>query len=119
METNVETYYHSLYEVAAVLNSSRAAKDILESIVENVARTVGAKGCSLMLLTQDKKVLSRAAVYGLSERYVKKGPVLADKSLSEALRGKVVNVLHASQDDRIQYPEQARKRKSLPSFPCR
>ncbi|MGA2106596.1 MAG: GAF domain-containing protein [Syntrophorhabdales bacterium] len=109
METNVETYYHSLYEVAAVLNSSRAAKDILESIVENVARTVGAKGCSLMLLTQDKKVLSRAAVYGLSERYVKKGPVLADKSLSEALRGKVVNVLHASQDDRIQYPEQARK----------
>jgi len=109
METSVETYYHSLYEVAAVLNSSRTAKDILQSIVENVAKAVGAKGCSLMLLTQDKKVLSHAAAYGLSEWYVKKGPVLADKSLSEALAGKVVSVLHTSEDDRIQYPEQARK----------
>jgi len=109
METNVETYYHSLYEVAAVLNSSRAAKDILESIVENVARTVGAKGCSLMLLTPDRKVLTHAASYGLSERYIKKGRVLADKSLSEALAGRVVSVLHASEDDRVQYPEQARK----------
>jgi GAF domain-containing protein len=111
METSVETYYHSLYEVAAVLNSSRSAKDILQSIVENVAWTVGAKGCSLMLLTQDKKILSHAAAYGLSEWYVKKGPVSADKSLSEALAGKVVSVLHASEDDRIQYPERARKEK--------
>ena len=109
METSVEIYYHSLYAVAAVLNSSRTAKDILQYIVENVAKTVGAKGCSLMLLTPDKKVLRHAAVYGLSEGYIKKGTVLADKSLSEALEGKAVNVIHVSEDDRIQYPEQARE----------
>jgi GAF domain-containing protein len=109
MKTKVEAYYHSLYEVAAILNSAHAPKDILQSIVENVAKTVGAKGCSLMLLTPDRKVLTHAASYGLSERYIKKGRVLADKSLSEALAGRVVSVLHASEDDRVQYPEQARK----------
>lgn len=109
MKVSIETYYHSLYEVAGVLNSSRSAKDILQSIVEAVANTLGAKGCSLMLLSPDKKVLSHAAVCGLSEWYIKKGPVLADKSLSEALAGKVVSVFHASEDDRIQYPEHARK----------
>jgi len=109
MKTRVEVYYHSLYEVASILNSAHTARDILQSIVENVAKTVGAKGCSLMLLTPDRKILSRAASYGLSERYIKKGRVSADKSLSEALAGKLVNVLHASEDDRVQYPEQARK----------
>ena len=108
METSVEIYYRSLYEVAAVLNSSRTAKKILQCIVENVAKTVGAKGCSVLLLTPDKKVLTHTASYGLSERFIKKGPVLADKSLSEALEGKVVNVINVLEDDRIQYPEQAR-----------
>jgi hypothetical protein len=50
MEKTVEIYYQSLYEAAAALNSARAAGDILQSIVEKVAKAVGAKGCSLMLL---------------------------------------------------------------------
>ncbi|PKN33446.1 MAG: GAF domain-containing protein [Deltaproteobacteria bacterium HGW-Deltaproteobacteria-19] len=109
MEKRIEIYYQGLYEAAAVLNSSREIRDILHSIVENVAKTVMAKGCSLMLLSRNKRVLSHVASYGLSEGYRTKGPVLADKSLAEALAGKVVNVLHAPEDDRIQYPEEARK----------
>ncbi len=109
MVKRIEIYYQGLYEAAAVLNSSREIRDILHSIVENVAKTVMAKGCSLMLLSRNKRVLSHVASYGLSEGYRTKGPVLADKSLAEALAGKVVNVLHAPEDDRIQYPEEARK----------
>lgn len=109
MEKEVESYYQRLYEVAAALNSARAAGDILQSLVENVARGVGAKGCSLMLLSPDKKVLLHTAAYGLSDWYIRKGPVSTDKSLSEALEGKVVAVLHAPEDDRIQYQEQAKK----------
>jgi len=109
MEKNVDIYYQSLYEVAATLNSARAAGDILQAMVENVAKSVGAKGCSLMLLSPNKKVLIHTAAYGLSDWYVKKGPVSADKSLSEALEGKVVAVLHAPEDERIQYREQAKK----------
>ncbi|MGV8078733.1 MAG: GAF domain-containing protein [Syntrophales bacterium] len=109
MEARTETYYQGLYEAAAVLNSTRQIREILQSIVENVAKTVKAKGCSLLLLSRNKRVLSHVASFGLSEGYRKKGPLLADKSLAEALAGKVVNVLQAAEDDRIQYPEEARK----------
>jgi GAF domain-containing protein len=109
MGKTVESYYQSLYEVAATLNSARTAGAILQSIVENVAKALRAKGCSLMLLSPDKKVLLHTAAYGLSDSYIGKGRISADKSLAEALEGKVVAVLHAPEDDRVQYREQAQK----------
>jgi signal transduction protein with GAF and PtsI domain len=109
MEKRKETYYQSLYELAATLNSARAPNSILQSVVEGVAKTMGAKGCSLMLLSPDKKVLLHTVAYGLSTWYVRKGPVSADKSISEALEGKAVAILDATKDDRIQYREQAKK----------
>ncbi len=104
-----ESYYQSLYEVAAALNSARAAEGVLQSIVENVAKAVEAKACSLMLLKPDKKTLVHTVAFGLSEWYVKKGPVSVDKSISESLEGKPVAVVDATKDERIQYREQAKK----------
>lgn len=109
METAEKSYYHSLYAVAAALNSGRAPEAILQSMVASVARTVGAKGCSLMLLGPDRKVLLHTVAYGLSDWYVRKGPVSADSIISEALKGNAVAVLDATTDERVQYREQAKK----------
>jgi GAF domain-containing protein len=109
MKRNKEHYYTSLYELAATLNSARAPDSIVQSVVEGVAKTMDAKGCSLMLLSPDRKVLLHTVAYGLSDRYVRKGPVSADRSISEALEGKAVAVLDATKDDRIQYQEQTKK----------
>lgn len=109
MEKTEENYYQSLYEIAAALNSTRAPEAIPQSIVENLAKAVGVKGCALMLLTPDRKTLLHTVACGLSDAYVKKGPVSVDKSISESLEGKPVAVLDASQDERIQYPEQAKE----------
>jgi len=109
MEKTEEKYYQSLYEIAAALNSAHAPDAVLHSIVENVAQAVGAKGCSLMLLSPDRKQLAHTVAYGLSDWYVKKGPILADKSISEAIEGKPVAVLDVAEDERIQYREQAMK----------
>ena len=68
-----------------------------------------AKGCSLMLLTGDKKQLLHMAAYGLSDWYVRKGPVSTDKSISEALEGKSIAVVDATEDERVQYRKQAQK----------
>jgi len=106
---NTVSYYESLYEIAAAMNSIRIPEDILRSIVENVTKAMGAKGCSLMLLTPDGKLLLHTAAYGLSDWYVRKGPISADKSISKALEGKPVAVLDATEDERIQYREQARR----------
>jgi len=104
---NTGSYYESLYEIAAAMNSIRIPEDVLRSIVENVAKAMEAKGCSLMLLTPDRKLLLHTAAYGLSDWYVRKGPLSADKSISKALEGKPVAVLNATEDERIQYQEQA------------
>jgi GAF domain-containing protein len=109
MERDKIHYYTSFYELAATLNSARAPDSILQSVVEGVAKAMEAKGCSLMLLSPDRKVLLHTVGYGLSDWYVRKGPVSADKSISEALDGKAVAIPDATKDDRIQYQEQAKK----------
>jgi len=109
MERDKEHYFASLYELAVTLNSARAPDSILQSVVEGVAKAMGARACSLMLLSPDRKVLLHTVGYGLSDGYIGKGPISADKSISEALDGKAVAILDATKDDRIQYQEQAKK----------
>ena len=109
MKQSEKTYHQSLYELAATLNSARSPGDIVHSIVEGAAKAMGAKGCSLMLLTPDKKVLLHTAAYGLSDWFVRKGPVSADKSMSETLKGKPVAVLDVTVDDRIEYRKQVKQ----------
>ena len=109
MEEGKFGYYQGLYGIAAAVNSTRAPEAILHHITENVTKTLEAKGCSLMLLTPDRKLLLHTAAYGLSDWYIRKGPISADKSISEALKGKPVTVLDATEDRRIQYREQAKK----------
>jgi len=104
-----QRYYHSLYEVAAAVNSARTPEKVLSAIMETVAKALKAKGCSLMLLTPDQKVLLHTADYGLSDAYVRKGPVSVDQSISEALEGKPVAILDATNDERVQYREQAKR----------
>jgi len=62
-----------------------------------------------MLLSLDRKVLLHTVAYGLSDWYVRKGPVSADRSIAEALEGKPIAVFEATKDERIQYRDQAKK----------
>ena len=104
-----EKYYESLYQAASVLNSARAPEAVLRSLVESVAKATRAKACSLMLLTPDRKVLLHTVAYGLSDWYLRKGPIRADKSISDALEGKPVRILNVTGDERVMYQEQAKK----------
>ena len=104
-----KSHYENLYEAAAILNSARDPDEVLHSFVENIAKALGARACSLMLLTPDSKSLVHTAAYGLSNWYMRKGPVSADISISEALKGRPVAVLNATDDARVQYREQAKK----------
>ncbi|MFC1979148.1 GAF domain-containing protein [Chloroflexota bacterium] len=102
-------YYQSLWIIATAINLAHPSEDIPRSVVEHVTKAMGAKGCSLMLLTPDREHLLHTASYGLSDLYIRKGPISADRSISEALEGKPVAVMNALEDDRIQYHEQAGK----------
>ena len=109
MKETKHGYYESLYELAAAMNSAPNSDAVLDAIVQNTTKSLGAKGCSLMLLTPDRKLLIHSRACGLSDQYIKKGPVSADKSISEALEGKPVAVLDATTDERMEYREQAKQ----------
>ena len=109
MVSLTQRYYRSLYEIAAVINSAGTPENVLNKIVETVAKALDVKGCSLMLLTPDRKDLLQTAAYGLSDWYVHKGLLSADKSVPQALKGKRVAVLNATEDERVQYREEAKR----------
>jgi GAF domain-containing protein len=102
-------YYESVYQLTLVLNSARDSRALLHSIVESVAKAMGAKACSLMLLTIERDVLLHTVAYGLSDWYLRKGPVALGKIISEVLEGKPVAVLDATTDERVLYREQAKR----------
>ena len=102
-------YFHTIYQLAAEVNSARTPNDILYSLAEITTKGMGAKGCSLMILTSDGKQLIHTSSYGLSDWYVRKGPISADRSIAQALEGQAVAVKNATEDDRIQYREQAKQ----------
>jgi GAF domain-containing protein len=47
--------------------------------------------------------------YGLSDQYVRKGPLSADKSIFDTLKGKPVIIEDAASDPRVQYPLEAKQ----------
>jgi signal transduction histidine kinase len=109
MANKTQRYYRSLYEIAAVVNSVRVPQSVLDTMVKTVTEALEAKGCSIMLLSPDRKALLRTAAYGLSDQYLRKGPLSADKSVAQALEGKPVAILNAAEDERVQYREQAKQ----------
>ena len=106
---NELTHYQELYRLASVLNSARSSEEILHLIVTTTAKTLGVKGCSLMLLTRDKTALIRIAAYGLSNWFVRMGPVVVDLSMTESLNGRVIMIADATTDDRVEYRKQVKQ----------
>ena len=109
METKETRYYRSLYQVARTINSTLDAREVPRAIAESVTTAMNAKACSLMLLSPNRRELYHSAAHGLSDWYVRKGPLDVDLSMAGALAGNPVAVLHAGSDPRVQYRAQATK----------
>jgi len=101
--------YKILYDIAQKLNSKLEPQEVLRTIVESIRDAADAKGCSLMLLTPDRQELIHSVACGLSDWYVRKGPVKVDAAIAQALEAKPVAILDATTDRRVQYKEQAKK----------
>jgi len=95
--------------MSSVINSDAIASEKLQRLVTLAPRPLAVRGCSLLLLDDDKTRLIHVAVHGISERYLRKGFIEAEKSLSDTLEGKVVTVLDAAIDPRIQFQELAKQ----------
>jgi GAF domain-containing protein len=94
--------FHGL---SSSINSTLDVKEIIHIMTNDIARALGVKGASVRLLDEEQKTLQLVSSYGLSEKFLKKGPISAKKSIAQALAGKPVIVKNVATDDRIQYKE--------------
>jgi len=109
MKDNAMRYFRLFRDVCSKLNSSHELSEVLRLITENTTGILGAKGCAIYLLDKRENRLKVSASYGLSDSYLRKGTVDAEKSMIGCLSGKTVHVHDAFSDPRIQYPEAARE----------
>ncbi len=103
-------YFSALHNVARVINGSLDTSKILSEIVHCVTESMQVKACTLRILDARKKRLLLGAFYGLSENYIRKGPVLLKESGLDqsAIAGETIWLRDAQTDERFQYKEMAR-----------
>ena len=105
-------------DTATTLGYTRRLEFICASIIRDLK---GVKGVVIRLLDERTNQLELLTACGLSNTYMKKGPVDADKSLARALRGEIHAVLDVASDPSVQYPEEAKQEGivSMVSFPLK
>lgn len=88
-------------DLAAAIASSLDIKTILQTLAEEVSRALNIKASSIRLLNDNRDMLQLAASYGLSEKYLDKMIVSAEKSITEALNGKPVMIVDVAADKTV------------------
>ncbi|MGB9607179.1 MAG: GAF domain-containing protein [bacterium] len=104
-------YFSTLSDIEKKMCGMLNMSQLLSTMVEETAKALGVKGCSIRLLDQSGQKLEIKAVYGLSKEYLDKGPVDVEHSKvdKEVLEGKIVYIEDATKDPRFQYPEEAKR----------
>lgn len=113
----IRAYIRISLELMSDINSSLDIRVILQTLTEKVARALDAKAASIRLLNDDKTELRLAASYGLSKKYINKGPIFAERSIAEALSGVPVIVKNAARDKGVQYRKE-KEQEGIVSILC-
>ena len=102
-------YFRTLYRLTRTITSTMEMKETLEAVVTEIAKTMDVKGCCLFWLNTGIRELEMVASYGLSQAYLRKGPLSIDKSIPQALEEKTIYIANVRTDRTIQYPEAAER----------
>lgn len=101
------SYYSALKRITRAANSAFGLRKTCNFIAKNSAKAMQANGCRILSLNPQKEYLITVGTYGLSDLYLKKGPLDARKSLPDILEGNAVFIADATRDPRVQHPEVA------------
>jgi transcriptional regulator with GAF, ATPase, and Fis domain len=113
----IEKNSQLLLELTSAINSSLDIKEVLHNLSEKTGKALGMKGVTIRLLNEKTRALEMVASYGLSETFLSKGTISADKSITGALKGETVIMEDLSADTRLQYPKET-KEEGINSIVC-
>ncbi len=112
-------FFKVLHEVSRALLSDLNSLEVLDSMVAKIIHIMHLKGCCIYLVNETTARLEMVASRGLSTEYLQKGPIEADKSMPDVLRGKTVFVQDVATHKGIQYRDESIREgiKSILSVP--
>ncbi len=112
-------FFKVLHEVSRDLLSDLNSREVLDSMVGKIIHIMHVKGCCIYLVNETTGRLEMVASRGLSTEFLQKGPIEADKSMPDVLRGKTVFVQNVATHKGIQYRDESIKEgiKSILSVP--
>jgi signal transduction protein with GAF and PtsI domain len=82
---------------------------LINHLSEGTTRAFKAKGCSIMLLDERENQLFHVGSYGISEEYLRKGPVMVKDKYCAACTGEPVFIEDMQNNPLVQYPKAAAK----------
>jgi GAF domain-containing protein len=104
-------FFNAMYEALEKIVGSLDHDEVMKNVVESTVEALSVKACSIRIVDRRRRKLILGCSTGLSEGYIRKGPVLIEASAldREALEGKSLYVENAQSDSRWQYPDKARQ----------
>src|SRR5512135_3545573 len=102
-------YLKTIQEVSRAISSTLNVRQVLDMIVQKMPQIMNTKAATIRLLDKSGKKLELVASHGLSERYLNRGPVDAEESISVALEGRPLAIYDATTDPRIYYRDEAKE----------
>jgi PAS domain S-box-containing protein len=119
--TKEKDYLKVFEEVTRAVNSTLNVREVLEMIVQKIPEVMGLKAATIRLLDKTGKKLKLAAAFGLSEKYLSRGPVDTEENIIEALNENPVAIHDVSVDGKINYQKEAAEEgiKSMLSLPVK
>ena len=107
MTTSKAHYYAGLQQIAAISNAGMTLRRTCNAIAKVIVSSMDMSGCKVLALNVKQDYLTTVGAFGLSDLYLRKGPLDARRSLPEVLEGNIAVVPHAPSDPRLQHPEVA------------
>ncbi|MCX6006563.1 MAG: hypothetical protein NTZ34_04780, partial [Chloroflexi bacterium] len=92
MDATENRYSLAFKQIAKITNSGLPLRKLVNTIAGSAAKALQVQGCSVLMLNPQKEYLDVIGAYGLSDFYLRKGPIKSHESYAEILDGKIVTV---------------------------
>ena len=100
-------YLKTMEEISKTISSTLDIHLVLDMIVKKIPVIMKTKAATIRLLDPSGRKLELAAAYGLSEKYLNRGPVDAEENIAFALGGRPVAIEDISTDSSVVYRDEA------------
>ena len=106
---NHTIYYDTITRLTTAISQCKDPEEVALITAESVKTAFRVKGCSIFLVDRETRELGLVASYGLSDEYLKKGPIHFMQTIKEAKDAVPIAIYDVMDDPRIEYPKEAKK----------